>query len=124
MEELEQAKAVHAQAARDKEAADSRIRAVQQDLETREKNCREQIEMIRAERQAHISAIPVDLFRLYERLTARKLPEDEFHLGVAPVENDSCGSCHLRIPPDLKLKVRTNHDTTCGNCGVILYINE
>ena len=121
MEELEKVQAARATVQKEKDAVAARLKAALEDLDVRERNCAEQIAKIQTERAELMKVVPEDLFRLYERLTTQPFKHGGFRKGVVPVENGHCGFCHLKIPPDQQIKVRTSHAITCGTCGTLLY---
>jgi predicted nucleic acid-binding Zn-ribbon protein len=44
---------------------------------------------------------------------------------VAVIEDQSCGGCHLKLPPQLVNEVRKKRELhTCNSCGRILYWEE
>jgi predicted nucleic acid-binding Zn-ribbon protein len=113
------------QTVKDTASADKRIKAAQDDLDMRAKNCQAQIEKIQAERKELAVSVPDAEMRLYSRLTAQQRPGMPFRLGVVPIEDINCGSCHLSIPPDKRIKALAGKGVvTCGQCGAILYVDE
>ncbi len=125
MEGTEGAKEAFDQAQKEKEQGDARIHAAQQDLDVRQKNCEEQVAKLKAERDEMVKSIPMDIRRLYERLSAQQRVGVPFRKGVVPIVDNCCAACHLTVPPDKRLKAQAgNGITTCGTCGAMLYVED
>ena len=120
MESLEGSKDKLAEAEKIKQASDARIKAAQDDLDIKEKNCLSQIEKIEGEREELTKSVPEDLFRKYERIIAKKLEQKIFRKGIAEIVDGSCGYCHLTMTADAQIKAKKGF-ITCSTCGTILY---
>ncbi|MCJ8328444.1 MAG: hypothetical protein HRT89_06465 [Lentisphaeria bacterium] len=121
LEEVEDAKDAQTIAEKNKQHADSRIKAAEQDLDVRETNCLSQIEKFKQDRSGATEGINDDLIRLYERLIVKPTVTGHFRRGVAKIENNLCGFCHLTIPPDLNVKAMSATGAICGCCGTIIF---
>jgi len=65
------------------------------------------------------SRIPENILGHYDRLMARGKK------GVAPVRNQSCAGCHVRVPLAVIMTLRHADDIQlCDNCGRYLYLPE
>jgi len=54
-----------------------------------------------------------------------KILKNKDGLAIVPVENGSCGGCHMNLPPQVISDVKLREDIiTCGNCLRILYIED
>ena len=121
METLEVSKEKLAEAENEKKASDARIKAAQDDLDVKQKNCQEQVEKIRSERAEVASCIEnKDLLNRYERLIKKKLSAGIMRKGIAKIEKGQCGYCHLTITADAQIKAKKGY-INCPTCGTILY---
>jgi len=121
---LDEAKAERGRVEKRAAEAAVRAKAAEGDLELREKNCREQVAKVEAERQGLLAEVPEDAVRLYERLLVHQRSNGgAFRNVVAAVANDLCGSCHLSVTPHIKQQVLRHQLVTCEQCGAILYIS-
>ena len=119
-EQVEAAKKERSAAEKLLDAAKARAQAAVKDLETRAGAGEQQLQKLLAERLELSKQVAPDRFRLYERLLARLTPTTFRHV-VAPLDQNSCGSCHLKMPPAVRQSVLRKELVTCQNCGAILY---
>lgn len=119
-EQVEVAKGARAAAQKDVDAVRARLSASISDLDVREKNCREQIAKVEQERDALYQGIPEDLLRLYQRII-RRGGAGTTRKGLAPLVDQNCGACNLKVTPQVRHLVLKHEITCCENCGVILY---
>lgn len=124
MEGLEAAKSGRREVDARLKAAQDRVNEAQQDIDLREAACRDRLQKIEAERAELAAQAPVELFRLYDRLIARFRKIGKFRKVVAPIENDACGSCYLKVTAYVRQKAMRRELTTCENCGAILYLDN
>jgi len=76
-----------------------------------------QIAKCRKGRKRHLGKIDPALMRRYDSWRKRRGSS-----LVAVIEGQSCGGCHLRLPPQLVNEVRKGEKLyTCNSCGRILY---
>jgi len=95
--------------AAEQEALEQRVAIVRRELEERER-----------ERAARAAAIPVEWVSQYERIL--KHHKDR---AIVPVERQSCGGCHMKLPPQTIQDIRRKQTiVTCGFCGRLLYLSE
>ncbi len=118
MEKLDAAKSRRADAMKLVEAAKTRLQGTVQDLDVRAKNCDEQILKVKAERDTLAKEVSQDLMRLYTRLMKKG---GGFRPAVAPLVDDQCSGCNLKVVPQIRHKVLKNDIVCCENCGIILY---
>jgi predicted nucleic acid-binding Zn-ribbon protein len=68
-------------------------------------------------RKAYTPNVEPRIFSQYERILKGK-----DGLAVVPVENNSCGGCHLELPPQMVHEVRLQEKLiVCESCARILY---
>ena len=80
--------------------------------ETIQPNIEERIAQIRAK-------IPNPILSHYDRLG------DQGKKGVAPLSNQTCTGCHMRVPVAVVLDLKHAEDVClCENCGRYLYLPE
>lgn len=86
-------------------------------LEQRLAGIREEMSRLQAERSTLAAGVDVEWLSRYERIFK--------HTGdfaLVPVENGSCGGCHMKIPPQLVQDAKRNETMTCCSfCGRLLY---
>ena len=71
-------------------------------------------------RQSIAKGIDNDVLARYERLR-----KGRGGLAIVAVENNACGGCNMRLPPQLVNELKRNDQfLTCENCGRILYWPE
>lgn len=78
-------------------------------------------DLVRVEQQLvdHEAEIPAAARQDYKRVTGAK-GED----GLAPVEDESCGSCYQRLTTQVVEQLRMSKLTRCPNCDAFLYFPE
>ncbi len=81
---------------------------------------KEQIETVNNERSQFITPVPVDVLGRYDRIMKHVKTG-----AVVPIENGSCGGCHMNLPPQLVNNAKRNDSlTVCSYCGRIVYRND
>lgn len=120
-EELEAAKQLRHKEEKSLEATQARVKAAIEDLETRGRNCKEQIEKVAADRALLAGAVPAELLRLYERLLQRPSQRKVFQKILVPIESENCGGCCLKVTPQVRTLVRRGQPVPCENCGALIY---
>lgn len=54
-----------------------------------------------------------------------KILKNKDGLGIVHIEYNSCGGCHMNLPPQIVSEVKLREDIiVCGNCLRILYIED
>ena len=121
MEQLEEARR-HLQSARQQHAAaKQRVEQLLADLDTRLKNCTEQMEKLQSERGGALAQLPAEIAAKYERILASRRNNLNEHLVLAPVTGYNCGYCHMNVTPQIRMDASKGQLVTCPNCSVILY---
>ena len=90
------------------------------DIQQKVSDCEQAAQEKRAERQKQLAALPGDFAQGYEQLrnTGKKI-------AVAEVMDDqTCGGCHMNIPPQSLNELRKNIAIQRCNCGRYLYVKD
>jgi len=75
---------------------------------------------LNAQRAEQASKVDKNMLGKYERILKGKEG-----LAMVPVREDSCGGCHLNLPPQVINEIQMKKDLVfCESCARILYINE
>ena len=86
-------------------------------LDERLKAIHEEIERLKQERGSLVTGIDPDWLGRYDR-TFKHHPD----FAIVPVEQASCGGCHMKLPPQVVQNVKRNESMVCCSfCGRILY---
>ncbi|MFA4991534.1 MAG: C4-type zinc ribbon domain-containing protein [Candidatus Omnitrophota bacterium] len=73
-----------------------------------------------AKRAGMAPGIEKQVMAKYERVLKNK-----DGLGLVEIEGDSCGGCHMNLPPQVISEVKLREDIIiCGSCSRILYIDD
>ncbi|MDD3274808.1 MAG: C4-type zinc ribbon domain-containing protein, partial [Candidatus Omnitrophica bacterium] len=79
-----------------------------------------QLVQLETQRKQIIPEIDPKIFQEYERILSSREG-----LAIVPVEHNSCGGCHMLVPPQvINLIKMYSHIITCEVCNRILYIRE
>lgn len=118
LDELEKAKAGFKEFEKQYHAKVKTIKENLSELQLLEREVREEINRLIAERGTKEGAIGQDILRVYSRL--RKASGDP----LVKVNNDICGNCHLKLTPQTLTETRKGSVITCDNCQHLLYIED
>ena len=70
-----------------------------------------------AERENITPKIESDFLKRYQKV------KEVRGQAIAELQNNSCGRCHIAIPPQLSIRVLKQEEMiTCPNCHRILYV--
>jgi hypothetical protein len=108
-------------AQKDQEAVESRVREMLTDLETRETNCKSQMDILMAERAAALVGIYPELVSRYERLRVKKRHAVGDRRVLVPIRNNACDRCHMNAIAQVRMNARKGMPVSCENCGALLY---
>ncbi|MBI5117743.1 hypothetical protein HZA56_14815 [Candidatus Poribacteria bacterium] len=116
VEELEiKAKASAAEVKR----AQEEIEKEKENLRQKQKALEESLEGTRSERQTLVTFVDNILLSQYDRIRIRK-----GGLAVARVLDESCGACHVELPPQVVNEVIGGKIKACPSCSRLLYWEE
>lgn len=76
-----------------------------------------EVRMLRARLQKMVERLPREYAAAYAKLV--KEGEDPV---AALIDDNYCGSCNQKLPPDLVLKLRSAGGALCQSCGKLLFI--
>ncbi|NCC50859.1 MAG: hypothetical protein EOM20_06540 [Spartobacteria bacterium] len=117
MEEIEQLNRRIAEMASELKQEEALIGQDTEILDKRAQEIEVEITHMQRERTGLVEGIDTGWLRRYERIL--------HHVGdfaMVPVEKNSCGGCHMNLPPQLINNAKRADDLTlCSFCGRILY---
>ncbi len=89
-------------------------------LEEKKKNLEEQIKTQENKRREFSNTIKLDILKKYEHIRESK----EDGVAIAAIENNHCGCCRIKLPPQVINEVSKGNDLVlCDNCTRILYLS-
>ncbi|MBI4831856.1 MAG: hypothetical protein HY801_09950 [Candidatus Lindowbacteria bacterium] len=101
------------------EKAEEEINKEKEQLKKRKKALEESLEGTRSERKTLVTAVDGSLLSQYDRIRTRK-----GGLAVARVLDESCGACHMELPPQVVNEVIGGRIKACPSCSRLLYWEE
>ena len=120
MDEFEEAKKAYRKLRQSNEAAVNAIRAEFDELVAFAGDLKKEITQLKAERPADVRGVDAETLARYNRLLNAKD-------GIAPlvkVENEICGSCHLRVTRQAMTNMQKGAVTSCENCMHFIYLDD
>ena len=123
LEQLDESKAVLAKRTKELKATRERIEELCSDLDTRAKNCQEQLERERQARQAGTAELPAATVKRYERQCAARRGAADKRVFV-PVREGCCDRCHMKVTAQTRMNVRKGQAQGCEMCGAMLYYED
>ena len=120
MDRFEEARKAYRKIRQDNEAAVNAIRAEFDELVAFAGDLKKEIAQLKEERPADIRGVDGETLERYNRLLAGKD-------GIAPlvrVENEICGSCHLRVTRQALTNMQKGAVTSCENCMHFIYLED
>jgi predicted nucleic acid-binding Zn-ribbon protein len=109
--------------AREKEAelkkAQQEIEKEKQRLQQRKKTLEDSIKGTRSERKNVAADLDTSLLSQYDKIRVHK-----GGLAVATLQDESCGACHMALPPQLVNEVIGGRIKSCPSCSRLLYWEE
>lgn len=120
MDEFEEAKKAYRKLRQNNEAAVNAIRAEFDELVAFAGDLKKEIAQLKAERPADVRGVDAETLSRYNRLLNAKD-------GIAPlvkVENEICGSCHLRVTRQAMTNMQKGAVTSCENCMHFIYLDD
>ena len=118
LDELEKARTEFKEFEKQYHAKVKTIKENLSELQQLEREVREEINRLIAERGTKEGGIPQEVLRVYSRL--RQASGDP----LVKVNNDICGNCHLKLTPQTLTEARKGSVITCDNCQHLLYIED
>ena len=120
MDEFEASKKAYRKLKQNNEAVVNAIRAEFDELVAFAGDLKKEIAQLKAERPADVRGVDNETLARYNRLLTGKD-------GVAPlvkVENEICGSCHLRVTRQAMTNMQKGAVTCCENCMHFIYLDD
>jgi hypothetical protein len=119
MDEVEQAEARSRGRELELKKAQQEIEKEKQRLQQKKSSLEETLQGTRSERSGLTSDIDVSLLSQYDRIRIHK-----GGLALAKINDESCGACHMSLPPQLVNEVIGGKVKVCPSCSRLLYWNE
>jgi predicted nucleic acid-binding Zn-ribbon protein len=99
--------------------AEGKARDEKEKLEQKQRELEELLEGSRSERETLASDIDTTLLRKYDRIRIHK-----GGVGLSHIDDESCGACHMALPPQVVNEVIGGKVKSCPSCNRLLYWNE
>jgi hypothetical protein len=119
MGEVEELEAKSTVSAAEVKKAQEEIDKEKENLRQKQKAIEESLEGTRSERQTLVTFVDNTLLSQYDRIRVRK-----GGLAVARVLDESCGACHVELPPQVVNEVIGGRIKACPSCSRLLYWEE
>lgn len=120
LDQVEQAQRVlvqHREALQRKEEV---LRAAKLQLDDEAQQLQTELRELEARRQELVPQVPAGILAIYERVLANREG-----VALVPVEQESCGGCHMALPPQVVHEVRMVEKLmACDSCARLLYWRE
>ncbi len=124
MGDLEKAKYTLEQENHKLEATRQRVKSAVEDLETRARNCRLEVEKMRAARKPFLEALPPEICSRYERMRSGRGAQDPNYRALVPVRSGTCGGCNMNVTAQIRVNAVKGQLPACANCGRLLFVEE
>lgn len=120
MDAFEAAKKTYREIKQENETAVNALRTEFEELVSFAADLKKEVAELKANRTDDIRGVDRDTLSRYQQLLGGKD-------GIAPlvrVENEICGSCHLRLTRQTLTNLQKGAVTSCENCMHLLYLDE
>lgn len=120
MDAFETAKKTYRSVKQENEATVNALRTEFEELVSFAADLKKEVAALKAGRTDDIRGVDRDTLSLYRQLLGGRD-------GIAPlvrVENEICGSCHLRVTRQTMTNLQKGAVTSCENCMHLLYLDE
>jgi predicted nucleic acid-binding Zn-ribbon protein len=105
---------------------EAELRKMQQEIEKEKDRLQQQknaldacLKDTRSERQQMAAGVEVSLLNQYDRIRSHK-----GGLAIAHIRDESCGACHMALPPQLVNEVMGGRIRACPSCSRLLHWEE
>lgn len=120
LDKIDGAQSKEKQINKELQGAESAANQQIQDLESKRKELGEKLNFLLQERSSMSGQVPTEILQRYEQVLKRRKS-----LAVVPLQNESCGGCHMHLPPQVIINVKKSQDlVTCDSCQRILYLPQ
>lgn len=117
MEEVEKTRTEIKRLEKEVNQSKEKLKQHEKEVEARLKDIDAKISQLQKEKEDLMSKVPEDLKDRYSRIFENK-PD----AAIVPIENKSCGGCHIKLPPNVINEVKkARQPIICENCARILY---
>jgi len=119
----DEADAVQGEIAKEKvvvEAQEKRYLARKKEVEDEIRLMEDRVKVLESQRKQQLPGVDRTLLNRYEKVLAHK-----DGLGIAPITDNSCGGCHMNVPPQTINAIKM-HDqlVECEICQRIMYLED
>ncbi len=117
MEAIEEAKAVHDEKTAVLKAEENLVGEELERFKARAANIEQELIELKTQRKELVRDLDEEWLSRYERVF-----KHHGDYALVPVENNACGGCHMKLPPQMAHDARRLNDMTlCMYCGRLLY---
>lgn len=117
MEEVEAAQAVCDEKSAELKAEQKTVEEELERFKARAANVEKELIDLKTQRKALLQDMDDEWLSRYERVFRH-----HGDYALVPIENNTCGGCHMKLPPQIAHDARRlNEMTTCMYCGRLLY---
>ncbi len=99
--------------------AHQELQKTQQRVDQEQATLQSEIERVNGALQQAEAGLPADFKAEYQRLVRGHGPD-----GLAPVDGETCGSCHTVLTPQTMNELYMSKIVFCKSCGCVLYLAE
>ena len=107
------------QTERQAQQAEQQAQEEREKLERKKQELEGLLEGIRSERKSLITDVDETLLDRYDRIRIRK-----GGLALSQIDDESCGACHMALPPQVVNEVIGGKIKSCPSCQRLLYWAE
>ncbi|RJP70792.1 MAG: hypothetical protein C4532_08925 [Candidatus Abyssobacteria bacterium SURF_17] len=100
-------------------AAQKKISQEKDKLKQRQRELEDSLKGTRSERKLFTADLDSSLLNQYDRIRNRK-----GGLALAKIQDESCGACHMALPPQVVNEAIGGKIKTCPSCSRLLYWDE
>jgi hypothetical protein len=107
-------------------ASEAKLRQAQEETEKEKERLRERqrdleqaLQGSRSERENLAAGVDRSILSIYDRVRVRK-----GGLGIAQIHDESCGACHMALPPQVVNEVLGGKIKSCPSCSRLLYSQD
>lgn len=120
MDRYEEARRAYRKIRQENEAVVNAIRAEFEEFVTFADDLKKEIAQLKAERPTDVRGVDRETLARYNRLLAGR----DGIAPLVPVENEICGSCHLRVTRQALTNMQKGAVTSCENCMHFIYLED
>lgn len=120
LDKIEGFQAREKQANQEIRESESKVAGSLQELESKKKDLEQKLDSVLQERNSLAGQVPAEILQRYEQVLKRRKGS-----AVVPLQKESCGGCHMHLPPQVIVNVKKGQDlVACDSCQRILYLPQ